>query len=174
MITRRSLVGMAACTVSAAALGAAPEKAAEKRVLTDQDQIKAAIQGFVEAYNDGDLQKLMSHYAEDLIKCRQGGPTETKKDAAARIFLVFQHFTGEILFATEEIVTSGDMAYTRGTYKALFTPRQGGGKDQTIERRFQEIWRKQNGEWLITRSIDNGIPKGASKQTPAQPVEVSP
>ena len=94
MITRRSLVGMATLTVSAAAIGAAPEKA-ERKILSDHDQIAAAIQSFVKAYNDGDLQNLMSHYAEDLVKSRQGGVTETKKDAGARIFLVFQNFTGE-------------------------------------------------------------------------------
>jgi ketosteroid isomerase-like protein len=161
MITRRRLVGMATMTVSAAALGAAPEKPAEKKVSSDNEQIAAGIQGFIAAYNAGDLQKLMSHYAEDLVKSRQGGATETKKDTGARTFQVFQNFTGEISVLTEEIVTSGDMAYTRGTFKAILTPRQGGGKDQVIERRFLEIWRKQNGEWLIARTMDNAIPRAS-------------
>lgn len=154
MITRRSLVGMATLTVSAAAIGAAPEKAAQKQGVSDHDQIAAGIQGFILAYNAGDLPELMSHYAEDLVKSRQGGATETKKDTAARIFQVFQTFKGQISVSTEEIVTSGDMAYTRGTFKVVLTPRQG-GPDQVIERRFLEILRKQNGQWLITRTMDN-------------------
>ena len=159
MITRRSLVGMATLTVSAAAIGAAPEKQPEKKAMSDHEQIAAEIQGFIAAYNAGDLQKLMSHYADDLIKSRQGGATETKKDTAARIFQVFHNFTGEISVSTEEIVTSADLAYTRGTFKAVLTPRQGGGPDQVIERRFLEIWRKQNGEWLTTRTLDNATVK---------------
>jgi ketosteroid isomerase-like protein len=165
MITRRSLVGMATLSVSAA-IGAAQEKSVDKKVASDRDQIAAGIQGFIAAYNAGDLQKLMSHYAEDLVKSRQGGVTETKKDTAARTFQVFQDFTGEISISTEEIVTSGDMAYTRGTFKAVLTPRQGGGKDQVIERRFLEILRKQNGEWLIARTMDNAIPRA---RPPSQP-----
>ena len=168
MITRRSLVGMAALTMSSAAVAAKQEKAAEKTAMSDHDQIAAKIQDFVAAYNAGELQKLMSHYGEDLVKCRQGGATETKKDAGARIFQVFQNFTGDISVSTEEIVTSGDMAYTRGTYKAAFTPRRGGGKDQVIERRFLEIWRKQNGEWLITRTMDNALPRATRRDAPAQ------
>lgn len=167
MITRRSLVGMATWTVSAAALGAAPEKPPEK-ALSDHDQIAARIQSFMDAYNAGDLQKLMSHYTEDLVKCRQGGATESKKDTAARVFQVFQNFTGEISISTEEIVTSGEIGYTRGTFKALFTPRQGGGKDQTIERRFLEVLRKQNGVWLIARTMDNAIPR-VRPQVPQSP-----
>jgi ketosteroid isomerase-like protein len=159
MITRRSLVGMATWTVAAAGLKAAPGKSAEKKALSDHEQIDAGIQSFVAAYNAGNLQKLMSHYAEDLVKCRQGGATDTKKDTAARNFQVFQNFTGEISVTTEEIETSGDMAYTRGSYKAVLTPRQGGGKATVIERRFLEILRKQNGEWLITRTMDNAAPR---------------
>jgi ketosteroid isomerase-like protein len=166
MITRRSLVGMATLTVSAAAIGAAPEKRAGKKATSDHDQIAAGIQGFIAAYNAGDLQKLMTHYAEDLVKSRQGGATETKKDTEARISQVFQNFTGEISVSTEEIVTSGDMAFTRGTFKAVLTPRQGGGKDQVIKRRFLEIWRKQNGEWRIARTMDNAIPKASLQSQP--------
>jgi ketosteroid isomerase-like protein len=165
MITRRSLVGMATLTVSAAAVGAAPDKPAARKNLGDRDQIAAGTEGFVAAYNAGDLAALMSHYAEDLVKSRQGGATETKKDTAARNFQVFQNFKGQLSVSTEEIVTSGDMAYTRGTFKVVLTPRQG-GPDQVIERRFLEILRKQNGEWLITRTMDNAIPKASPKSQP--------
>ena len=158
MITRRSLVGMATWTVSAAAIGAAPDKPAARKNLSDRDQIAAGTESFVAAYNAGDLAAFMSHYAEDLVKCRQGGSTETKKDTAARNFQVFQTFQSTLSVTTEEIVTSGDMAYTRGTFRVVLKPRQG-GPDRVIERRFLEILQKQGGQWLVTRTMDNAIIK---------------
>jgi ketosteroid isomerase-like protein len=154
MITRRRWVELAGWTVSAAAVAATPARADEKAAGTDKDRIAAATQSFITAYNAGDLQGVMSHYTDDLVKCRQGGSIENKKDVGARMFLVFRDFTGDLYVTNEEIEVHGDMAFTRGTFKAVLTPKAG-GKEQIFERRFLEILRKEGNSWLVARTMDN-------------------
>ena len=154
MITRRRLVELAGWTVSVAAVGSTPLEAEEKTAASDRDQIAAATQSFIAAYNAGDLQGVMAHYTDDLVKCRQGGSTENKKDVGARMFLVFRDYAGDLYVTTDEIEVHGDVAFTRGNFRAVLTPKAG-GKEQIIERRFLEVLRREDNRWLVARTMDN-------------------
>lgn len=122
--------------------------------MNDKNEIAAAIDRFIQAYNSGDLEQVIAYYADDLIKDRQGAAPEAKAEAAERIRGVFRNYEGRLSVANDEIVTSGDLAYTRGTLKITLTPRAG-GPPQHLERRFLEIWRKRDGRWLVVRTMDN-------------------
>ena len=122
--------------------------------MSDQQAIEAAISEFVKAYNAGDLNKVQGYYGDDLIKIRNGAPAETKSDTAQRIAAVFVKFHSRVDVVTDEIRTSGDMAYTRGSFRVTLTPKTG-GEAQVIERRYLEIWRKEHGRWLVVRTMDN-------------------
>lgn len=122
--------------------------------MSDQQAIEAAISEFVKAYNAGDLDKVQGYYGDDLIKIRNGAPAETKSDTAQRIAAVFAKFHSRVDVVTDEIRTSGDMAYTRGSFRVTLTPKTG-DEAQVIERRYLEIWRKEHGRWLVVRTMDN-------------------
>ena len=122
--------------------------------MSDQKEIESAIAEFVKAYNAGDIVKVLEYYTDDLIKIRQGAPPETKSETAPRVAAVFAKFRSRVDVVNDEIRTSGDMAYTRGSFRVTLTPKAG-GESQVIERRYLEIWRKEQGRWLVARTMDN-------------------
>jgi ketosteroid isomerase-like protein len=108
----------------------------------------------VTAYNAGDLAHVVGYYADELIKDRQGAASEKKTQTVERIAQVLRDDEGRLSVSNDEIVTSGDFAYTRGTLEITLQPRTG-GPVQLVRRRFLEIWRKQDGQWLVARTMDN-------------------
>lgn len=124
---------------------------------TDRQQIEEAIQGFIAAYNRGDAGSLLDCYAEDLIKDRQGAAAETREVTAARIAQGMRENTGHLEVDNTELVVSGDLAYARGTFRLTITPRAG-GPPTSFSRRYLEIWRKREGRWVVTRTMDNTAP----------------
>ena len=122
--------------------------------MNDKKAIESSITEFISAYNAGDLEKVLAYYAEDLIKVRNGAPPETKQETAPRIAAVFEKFRTRVDVVNEEIQTSGELAFVRGRFRVTLTPKAGGDQ-QTIDRRFLEIWRKVNGRWVVARTMDN-------------------
>ena len=122
--------------------------------MDDKKAIEYSITEFISAYNAGDLEKVLAYYAEDLIKVRNGAPPETKQETAPRIAAIFEKFRTRVDVVNEEIQTSGELAFVRGRFRVTLTPKAGGDQ-QTIDRRFLEIWRKVNGRWVVARTMDN-------------------
>lgn len=122
--------------------------------MTDQDAINQQVQRFIVAYNAADVDGIMKCYARDLIKTREGAAPEGYAETEARLRGFMQRFSGHLTVTNDEITVAGDLAYIRGSLKITITPR-GGGAAQLFERRFLEIWRKEGGEWLVARTMDN-------------------
>lgn len=122
--------------------------------MSDREKILAAIDGFVSAYNSAELDALLSYYAEDLVKVRQGAPPESKREIAQRLRRVFDSFKTRVEVDNTEIVVRGDIAFTRGKFRVILTPRDG-GELQESTRRYLEIWRKRKDVWQVTRTMDN-------------------
>lgn len=122
--------------------------------MTEEQIIQNAIREFIEAYNAADLDRLLACYSDDLIKLRQGAPPETKDEVAARVVRVFSNFHSKVEVANQETIVFGDFAFTRGTFAVTLTPKSG-GDSQCLERRYLELWRRQDGRWLVCRTMDN-------------------
>jgi ketosteroid isomerase-like protein len=122
--------------------------------MSQEKEIAGAIEGFIKAYNSGDLDGMLACYGDDLLKLRQGAPAETKAEVAARVAQVFAKFDSRVEVAVDEILVSGSTAFTRGSFTVTLKPKAG-GESQTIERRYLEIWRKEDGRWLVVRTMDN-------------------
>lgn len=122
--------------------------------MSEPQAIAATISEFVNAYNAGDLDRVLAYYGDDLVKVRQGARPETKSETARRLAEVFAQFHSRVEVVTDEIHASGEMAFTRGSFRVTLTPKAG-GEAQIIERRYLEIWRKEGGRWLVVRTMDN-------------------
>jgi len=122
--------------------------------MSEQKEIESAISDFIKAYNEGDLKSVLSYYGDDLIKIRHGAASETKQETAHRVAAVFNNFISRVDVTTDEIMTAGNLAFTRGTFCVTLTPKSG-GESQTISRRYLEVWRKDGGRWLVVRTMDN-------------------
>ena len=122
--------------------------------MSEYKEILVAIQAFVMAYNSGDLNALLSYYDDDLVKLRQGAEPESKQATAYRLRELFDHFNTNVEVRNSEVIVSGDMAFTRGTFRVTLTPRIG-GEQQQVSRRYLEIWRKRDGVWRVSRTMGN-------------------
>ena len=122
--------------------------------MTVEEEIRRAIGEFVNAYNRGDIDAMLACYGDDLLKLRQGAPPETKPEVAGRVAEVFDTFHTRVDVSNDEILVAGEMAFSRGSFCVTLTPKAG-GDTQTIDRRYLELWRKENGRWLVVRTMDN-------------------
>jgi ketosteroid isomerase-like protein len=122
--------------------------------MTDREQIEHQIERFITAYNTADLATLMSIYTDDVIKCRNESPSETRAETEARIRKVLQDYRGVLCVTNDEITVSTEMAFVRGVLELKLTHRHS-GESRDVRRRFLEIWRPENGSWRVCRTMDN-------------------
>lgn len=122
--------------------------------MDDRAAIEAAIAAFVRGYASGDLEGVLAYYDADLIKLRQGAASESKEDVSRRVEEVFREHDTRVDVVNDEVAVSGNMAYTRGSYRVTLRPRAG-GEIITVDRRYLEIWRKRDGRWVVFRTMDN-------------------
>jgi uncharacterized protein (TIGR02246 family) len=122
--------------------------------MSDREAILQAIQSFAASYNSGDLAGLLSYYADDLVKLRQGAPADSKVETERRLKDVFARFATRVDVENLETEVAGEMAFTRGTFVVTLAPRDG-GETQRIGRRYLEVWRKREGRWCVARTMDN-------------------
>lgn len=122
--------------------------------MSDRSAIEEQIARFINAYNAGDLQGVMSCYSDDLVKTRNGAECENKRQVEARLAEVMRDFSGKLTVVNDEIIVSGALAFARGSLQLKLTPRPG-GDSRTVSLRYLEIWQKVNGTWLVTRTMDN-------------------
>jgi ketosteroid isomerase-like protein len=123
--------------------------------MTDAEaEIRAVLDAFVAAYDRGDVESILACYAEDLVKLRSGAPAETKAETGRRLAELFASYTGALTARIDEVLVSGDMAFSSGSVRIALTPRAG-GEAKTLERRTVELWRLSNGRWLVCRTMDN-------------------
>ena len=100
--------------------------------MSDKEEIESTISRFVTAYNAGQTAEVLACYAEDLIKFRNGALSETKAEVGQRLSAVFEEFHSRVQGVTDEIQTSGDMAYSRGSVRVVLTPKAGVGQTKVI------------------------------------------
>jgi len=121
----------------------------------DEAQIRAALAGWVQAFNSGDLKKAAEVWAPDLVGWSPEGTDDTyavEKEYAAK-------GDGKLPGATyaltiNEVIVSCDLAVVRDTWTE--TPRKDPSKSRTF--RSFEVWRRQtDGAWKISRWIDGPI-----------------
>lgn len=132
-----------------------PSCGLEEDQVSDRKAIETSISEFTAAYNAGDLAAVIKYYGEDLVKVRNGAPPETKSDTTQRIKEVFENYRSRVEVRTDEIQVHGEMAFTRGSFRVTLTPRTGLGQAQVFDRRYLEIWRKDQGHWQVVRTMDN-------------------
>ena len=122
-------------------------------------KINAAKTEFREAYNAGDVDRLLSLLHEGLTDFSLGQPSFFGADAREmfrlRMAKLFSKFTARIAPIVIDIQVRGDLAFDYGWHKLTLTPK-GGGEPVTSRQRYVEIWMKDAaGNWKIAIYIDN-------------------
>lgn len=123
----------------------------------DVDAIREVGESILNSLKEGDVDAAMNGFADDVILVPQGHPVVRGKDQV-RLFYKTQLETYDLRDfapALEELVVSGDWAFSRGTSIVVVNPK---GHDDTIKviNRGMEIWMRQpDGTWKLSRGIGN-------------------
>jgi uncharacterized protein (TIGR02246 family) len=158
----KHLVLAVGVVVAITACAAAPPAAVD--TAADEATIKAATAAWLEAYNAGDVEKIVAMYADDAVLMPPHAPV-VSGHAAIRSFL--QTDTAGAKAAGVKIVPGpatagvvGDMGWESGTY----TVNDASGK--TVDSgSYLAVSRKVNGKWLLIRDTyhsDRPMPTAAA------------
>ena len=122
----------------------------------DAAAIQALVDEWTVAFNAGDVAGLVALYTDDAVRMPPNAPAYTGREAIEEAFSgLFEQFSGELTWPTEEIVVADGWAFHRGTYRAGLAPVAG---DDVIEESGKVIvifQQQPNGSWKVAREIWN-------------------
>jgi ketosteroid isomerase-like protein len=121
--------------------------------------INAAKSEFRDAFNLGDVARILAIADPELVSFSDGQPCEFGKSGLdafeIRLRSFFERFTAKLAVIVVEIRMKGDVAYDYGWHDLTLTPKDGG---QPIRRRdrYVDIWRRTaDGNWKLWMYMDN-------------------
>jgi ketosteroid isomerase-like protein len=114
---------------------------------------------YVGAINDGDVATLSSLTTDGHIMLMPGREPlvgkQANDEANAR---VAERFDIDETWTPVETVIDGDLAFQRGTFVVVATPKGGGERGNPVPGHFMRIYQRQpNGEWRMTRDMFNTL-----------------
>ena len=122
-------------------------------------KINAAKTEFREAYNTGDVDRLLSVFHSEFMDLSLGQPSfflgEAREMLRRRMSELFSKFEVRMAAIVIDIQVRGDLAIDYGWHKLTLTPKAG-GEPVTSRQRYMETWIKDAaGNWKIFIYIDN-------------------
>jgi ketosteroid isomerase-like protein len=124
----------------------------------DQQEISVAKTEYREAYNNGDVQRLLSAFAPGFTDCSDGEPSfygsEARRALELRASELFQRFKVELFVIIIDIIVKGDFAFDWGWHKMRLVDKKTGETSDTKYRYF-ETWTRADGTWKINYIITN-------------------
>ena len=118
---------------------------ADERAIRDVHSI------WIDAVNAGDLVRLLSLMADDVVFLNPGRAPLGRDGFSAVFPAAHQQARIRCGSELEEVVVVGEVAYTRSRDSLSVTPIVGGEATQLVGHRIT-VWRKQpDGRWLLAR-----------------------
>lgn len=134
--------------------------------------IRLAKTEFREAYNTGDVNRLLAVFADSYSDMSEGNPSfyggEAKAVLQQRLRKLFARYRAHLAVTIISIRVQGSWAFDWGWHKLTLTPRAG-RRSITKRTRYLEIWQKQDdGNWKIAIFLDNADlpPRMPPRQVP--------
>jgi len=127
--------------------------------MDDVYAINVAKTEFREAYNTGDIGRLLAVMGDELIDYSDGmqsGYGEAAKIALrVRLQQLFANYNVRLTPIIIEIKVTGEVAVDYGWHELTLTPKAGGAVIQT-RTRYVDFWKKHSdGHWRLSMFIDN-------------------
>ena len=117
----------------------------------DERAIREVQTAWVDAVNAGDLVRLLSLMADDVVFLNPGRAPLGRDGFPAVFSAAHQQARIRCGSELEEVVVVGEVAYTRSRDSVSVTPIAGGEAKQLAGHRIT-VWRKQpDGRWLLAR-----------------------
>jgi len=127
--------------------------------MNDVYEINVAKAQFREAYNTGNVDRLLAVFADEFTDMSAGVPSFFGADARSafrrRMTKLFEQYQATLIVTIIAIRVLANTAFDYGWHTLTLTPRDG-GKPITTRQRYFETWqRNSSGEWKIDLYIDN-------------------
>ena len=125
---------------------------------SDEQAIRAVHTSWIDAVNAGDLARLLSLMADDVVFLNPGRAPFGRDGFPAGFTAGHQQSLIHCVSDLEEIVVAGEVAYTMCRDSLSVTPRAGGDTKRLAGNRIT-IYRKQpDGRWLLARDAHTLAP----------------
>ncbi len=132
----------------------------------DEDTMRSGSAALIDAYSRGDVDAILAFMAEDAVVMPPGSPAAASREAVRRFYTTDIAVSAATTFELGASTTgvSGNVGWHSGDFTVKDTAGKvvGAGK-------FLEVWRKQDGKWLILRDMWNLDTPPASAAAPASP-----
>lgn len=156
--TLLAMVILSGCAAAPAApVNEAEPTAAAAPIVTQAEleaQARETVFAWEDAYQAGDLDRLMEVYTDDVVSMPPNRPVIEGKEALEEDFRQFYaEFTVERQFTLVDLELAGDTAFRRGEWTQTFTPKAGGepitevGKCLLVLKRFDDEWKIETEIW---------------------------
>jgi uncharacterized protein (TIGR02246 family) len=128
-------------------------------IADDEYAISAAKTEYREAYNTGDVSRLLNVFSDSFSNMSEGEPSfygaEGKEALRVQAEKLFREYRTKMEVIVIAINVLGDVAYDCGWHRFTLIPKAGGNAE--VRRlRYCEIWKKQaGGAWKISFFISN-------------------
>ena len=127
--------------------------------MDDHTAILTAITEYREAFNAGDVDRLISVFAPEYTDMSFGVPSfygdEAWRVLRWRSERLFQEYRVEMKISVIVVKVLGNMAYDYG-WRMLKLTLRSGGEPITTRRRYLQLWaRQKDGTWKIRFCMDN-------------------
>jgi ketosteroid isomerase-like protein len=127
--------------------------------MDDQTTILTAITEYREAFNTGDVDRLLSVFADGYTDMSFGVPSfygdEAPQVLRHRMARLFGEYRAEMKISVIVVNLMGEMAYDYGWHILTLTPKSGGAPVTTRQRYFELRARQADGAWKIRFYMDN-------------------
>ncbi|NOT32748.1 MAG: SgcJ/EcaC family oxidoreductase [Candidatus Eisenbacteria bacterium] len=124
----------------------------------DEREIREVHSTWITAVNAGDLIRLHSLMADDVVFINPGQAPSGQDGLSANFTAGHREFHISCSSELEEVVVVGEVAYTRSRDALSVTPRAGGEATQLAGHRLT-VYRKQpDGRWLLARDAHTVSP----------------
>ena len=133
------------------------EEVAEKPAVdveADKEAIKKITDDFNAAINAGNIDKLVSLYTDDAVRIPPNKPALVGKEAIRSLFQEqLDQFTVQNEGVIVDLKVSGDLAFVRGSWTSINTPKTG-GEPLKYNGSFVSVIQKQpEGSWKVICNI---------------------
>jgi uncharacterized protein (TIGR02246 family) len=142
-------------TQSAVVDGVGPSTASDPAQAQAEDEFLAAAIAKEQAYYDGDIEGVLSYYADDVVSVWPEMPEVVGKTAMAEGMVPYMEgnsVVGKLI--VKHIWVSGDHATRQAEWEEVVTPKDGGKPEHHIGRCTLE-WKKVDGKWKVISEYIN-------------------
>ena len=115
---------------------------------SDEREIRTVHSIWIDAVNAGDLARLLTLVAEDVVFLTPGQAPFGREEFSSNFMAAHQQMQICCTSELEEVVVVGEVAYTRSRDALSVTPRAGGKAAQLAGHRMTVYRKQRDGRWL--------------------------